>query len=89
MHYVYVLQSKIDKNFYIGCTHNLRNRLKLRNEGKVTSTAKRKPFSIIFYEAFMNQKDAFSREKFLKTGWGKNQLHRLLSNFLLDKKLGG
>lgn len=89
MYYVYVLHSKIDNNLYVGCTYNLKNRLKLHNEGRVASTAKRKPLSIIFYEAFMNQKDAFLREKFLKTGWGRNQLHRLLSDFLQDKKLGG
>ncbi len=83
MHYVYVLQSKKDKKWYTGYTDDLRKRFKEHNENKVYSTKSRGPFIIIYYEACLNQQDATSREKYLKTGMGKrylkNRLKRLLS----------
>lgn len=82
MYYVYVLKSVVDKNLYIGCTKDLKKRIKLHNAGKVYATNKRKPMRIIYYEAFLNQEDAFKRERWLKTGWGRNQLKKILQNFL-------
>ncbi len=82
MQYVYVLQSKEDNDFYIGCTRNLKDRLRLHNAKKVASTKKRVPFVLIYYEAYIDSKDAYQREMFLKTGWGRNHLRKTLSNFL-------
>ena len=82
MQYVYVLQSGKDGNLYIGCTHDLRERVKLHNAGKVPSTSKRIPLKLIFYEAYLDQRDAFDRERYLKTRWGRNHLHKVLRNFL-------
>ena len=59
----------------------------MHNKGYIHSTSGRRPFSLVYYEAFTNQKDAFAREKWLKTGWGRNQIQKLLSNYL--KSLGG
>lgn len=63
----------------------------LHNLGKVISTKSRIPFEIIFYEAYKNKKDAFDREQFLKTGWGRNYIKRVLKNYFGEefKKLGG
>ncbi|MFZ4499977.1 MAG: GIY-YIG nuclease family protein [Minisyncoccia bacterium] len=82
MQYVYVLQSKKDKGFYTGCTENLKGRLSSHNAGKVESTRDRKPLSLVYYEAFINKADAFQRERWLKTGWGRNQIMKLLQNYL-------
>jgi putative endonuclease len=87
MQYVYILKSKKDNNLYVGCTKDMKNRIKLHNSGQVESTKQRMPLELIHYEAFLNNKDAFAREKWLKTGWGKNQLNKLLSNY--QKSLGG
>ena len=87
MFYVYVLQSAKDGDFYIGCTNDLKTRFDKHSKGKVAATYKRRPFKLIFYEAFTNKHDAFAREKWLKTGWGHNQLHKILSNYI--KNLGG
>lgn len=38
MQYVYVLQSKKDKDLYIGCTTDLKKRFALHNAKKITST---------------------------------------------------
>lgn len=81
MYYVYILQSKRDRKLYIGCTNNLRKRLEMHNSGKVFSTQYRRPFDLIYYEAYKNQDDAFKREKFFKTGWGRNYIKRILKNY--------
>jgi putative endonuclease len=81
MQYVYVLQSKKDKDLYIGCTKNLKERLILHNAKKVASTKRRAPFFLIYYEAYIDAKDAYNRERYLKTQWGRTYLHKTLSNF--------
>jgi len=88
MYYVYVLESIKDKYFYIGCTNNLKNRFQLHNSGKVYATKFRRPFKLIYCEIYLNKNDAFAREKFLKTGWGRNYLKRVLKNYFEAKKLG-
>lgn len=88
-HYVYVLKSKSDRANYVGCTNNLKIRLKLHNSGEVFSTKKRLPLELIYCEIYLNQQDAYKREKFLKSGWGKNYIKKVLKNYFLSKKLGG
>ena len=66
MFYVYILKSKKDGNHYIGSTNNLRRRFKEHNEGKVYATKFRKPFELVYYEAYQNDKDARHRESNLK-----------------------
>lgn len=90
MHYAYILLSKVDNNFYVGLTNDLRKRVGLHNEGKVYATKNRTPFILIYYEAHHSRYDAARREKFLKTGWGKNWIRRTLNEYLTNlKKLGG
>jgi len=71
MFYTYVLQSKKDHKWYTGTTNDLRKRFKEHNTGLSTSTENRGPFILMYCEACLSQKDAFSREKYLKTGMGK------------------
>jgi len=82
MHYVYVLHSLKDNQFYIGCKKDLQRRVREHNNGRVESTKLRKPLELIFYEAFTNQSDAFAREKWFKTGWGRTHMSKMLSNTL-------
>ena len=88
-YFVYVLESYKDGTKYVGCTKNLKNRLKQHNSGRGFSTRNKIPFKIIYTEIYLNQKDAYAREKFFKTGWGNNFLKRILKNYLESKKLGG
>jgi len=81
MQYVYVLRSKQDKDLYIGCTKDLKTRFKLHNAKKVAATKKRTPFDLIYYEAYIDSKDAYQREIYLKTQYGHNHLKKALSNF--------
>lgn len=66
MFYVYVLKSKKDENMYIGSTNDLKERLVMHNAGKIYSTRLRKPFDLIYYEAYKAEKDARRREHNLK-----------------------
>ena len=86
MHYVYILQSIKDGKLYIGCTNNLKARFKLHNQGKIESTKNRTPFKLIHYEAFLDKHDAFAREQWLKTGWGRKQIKEMLKNYLASDK---
>ena len=74
MVYVYVLLSTTDQHLYTGCTRDLRRRIELHNAGKIESTAGRRPFTLIYYEACIREKDAFKREKYLKTTYGKRYI---------------
>ena len=88
-HYVYILESKVDGNHYVGCTIDIRKRLGEHNSGKNFSTTLRKPLIFIYCEVFLDQTDAYNREKFLKTGWGKRFLAEVLQNYNRSKKFGG
>ena len=83
MFYVYILESLKDKKLYVGYTNNLRRRFEKHNSGKIDVTKYRRPFKIIYYEAYLNQQDATSREKYFKTGWGRTYLKRILENYWL------
>ncbi|RJQ25226.1 GIY-YIG nuclease family protein [Candidatus Parcubacteria bacterium] len=76
--YVYILHSYKDKGLYIGFTNNLKRRLTEHANGKVTATHLRTPVKLIHYEYFINEADAKAREKFLKSGYGRQQLKAFL-----------
>jgi putative endonuclease len=66
MNYVYVLKSLKDGNAYIGSTTNLRRRFAEHEKGLVISTKSRRPFELVYYEAYKDEKDARLREASLK-----------------------
>lgn len=82
MFYTYILQSKKDGKMYTGYTSDLRKRFKQHNSNTEISTKGRGPFKIIYYEACMNEYDARSREKYLKSGKGKRYIKSRLKHFL-------
>ena len=85
MFFVYILQSEKDKSLYIGYSSNLKKRYKEHNQGFSTATKYKRPYKLIYYEAFVKQKDAKDREKYLKSGWGWRSIKKLLRCYL-DKK---
>ncbi len=74
MNYVYVLKSKKDKKRYIGLTNDIDKRLQEHNSGRVVATRFRTPFELIYFEKYENRSEAAVREKFLKTGKGREFL---------------
>ncbi len=85
MYYVYVLRSVRDKKLYSGYTADLKQRFNYHNQGKVDATKNRKPYTLIYYEAYLHQQDATTREKFFKTQWGRNYIKRVLKNYWQEK----
>ena len=82
MFYTYVLQSRKNGRWYTGFTSDLRKRFNEHNQNLVFSTKRRGPYSLIYYEVCINEQDARSREKYLKTGMGKRFLKNRLKRFL-------
>lgn len=82
MFYTYVLQSLKDESLYIGCTSDLEKRLKEHNNGYVLATKHSRPYKLIYYEAFLDKNDAKDREVYLKSGWGRRSINKLLKNYL-------
>ena len=76
MYFVYVIKSKKDRKRYTGITDNLTRRINQHNRGsKATpSTKNRGPFDLIYYEEVENSRVAREREKYLKSGIGREFL---------------
>lgn len=66
MYYVYLIESKMTNERYIGSTNDLKNRIKEHNAGQVFSTKLSRPWKIVYYEAYLTEKLARLREKRLK-----------------------
>ncbi|MBT4856861.1 GIY-YIG nuclease family protein [Candidatus Uhrbacteria bacterium] len=67
MWYFYVLQSQKEPDyFYKGSTGNLENRLIKHNAGDVISTKPRRPWKLVYYEAYISEKTARLRERSVK-----------------------
>ena len=82
MPYVYVLYSLRDGMKYTGLCFSLKRRLAEHKEGRVRSTAHRRPLILIYYEWCRSWQDARERELYLKTSGGKRYLNNRLKHTL-------
>ncbi|OGC54512.1 hypothetical protein A2797_00675 [candidate division WWE3 bacterium RIFCSPHIGHO2_01_FULL_48_15] len=82
MHYVYLLLSQKDGNFYTGVTSDLHRRVQEHNDGKNLSTKSRVPLDLVYYEAYKLKADAEARERYLKTSMGKRVIKKQLAHYL-------
>lgn len=81
MFYTYVLINK-NNRLYTGFTYDLRKRFKEHNDKQSTYTKYLGPYELIYYEACLDEGDAYKREKHLKSGIGKRFLKSRLKRFL-------
>jgi putative endonuclease len=81
--YVYVLRSLKDHQFYIGSTNNLRRRLQQHQRGENISTAKRRPFELLYFEGHRSLEDTIRREHYFKTTKGKVTLRYMMKHTLI------
>ena len=72
--FTYVLRSDKDGGLYIGMAMNVEERVKQHNRGYNASTRLRAPFTLIYSEAYESSSKAREREKFLKSGKGREFL---------------
>ena len=70
-YFVYVLKSEQHYRFYVGMTENIDRRFKEHNSGKTKSTKGYRPWIFFFSEEFDTRIEARQREKYLKSGTGK------------------
>ncbi len=80
MFYTYLLLLSNNK-IYTGYTEDLENRFRDHVSGKVKSTKNHRPLRLIFYEAFLNKKDAKRREGYFKTTKGKKMIKIILKEY--------
>ena len=90
-YYVYILQSLKNNSLYIGYTSDLKKRFTEHNSGLSQATKPFVPYKLIFYEAFLDRTDAKNRETYLKSGYGRKSIEKLLKRYLnkndCDKKV--
>jgi putative endonuclease len=78
MYKVYVIQSEVDGRLYKGITDSLDRRLKEHNKGKTKSTKGFIPWKLVYFEEMPNRKEAREREKYFKSGSGREFLKKIL-----------
>ena len=77
MFYVYAIRSLIRNYIYVGHTNDLKRRLSEHNNGENRSTKAYKPFVLLYSEQVPDRNMARIREKYLKSGIGKEFLRSL------------
>jgi putative endonuclease len=72
MKYVYLLQSlSVPTQRYVGVTTNLEERLQAHNAGASLHTSKYRPWKVVMYLCFEDDRRAVEFERYLKTGSGQ------------------
>ena len=75
MFYTYVLLCD-NGSYYKGFTNNLDCRYQQHLDGKgAKHTAKHKPIKIAYYETFNTEQEAVAREKYFKSGSGREWIN--------------
>ena len=77
MFYVYALSSQSRNYIYVGISGDPDRRLDEHNRGKEKTTRPYRPFERILLEKFLTRPEARKREKYLKSGTGKEYLKSL------------
>jgi putative endonuclease len=74
----YVLRSQTTRRLYTGSTSDLGRRLGQHNSDLSVSTKHRGPWELVHQESFATLGEAVRRERYLKTGKGREELQRIL-----------
>ena len=69
MHHVYILRCA-DGTYYTGCTQDMNDRLSRHQNGDISYTKSRLPFTKVFHCSFPDKYKAYGFEKYLKSGSG-------------------
>ncbi|SHF74908.1 GIY-YIG nuclease family protein [Flavobacterium defluvii] len=77
---VYILYSEKFNKTYTGFTSNLIERFKSHNFLETKGyTLKFRPWEVVYVEFFKSKSEAMKREKYLKTGVGREFIKNLIS----------
>jgi putative endonuclease len=75
--FVYVIKSEKDGRLYKGMSEDVGLRLITHNNGKVSATKAFRPWRLVYSEMCRDSTHAREREKFLKSGIGRQFLKTL------------
>jgi putative endonuclease len=79
MFFVYVLGSKSTGKHYIGQTDNIERRFSEHEQGLAGYTRGRGPWELLIVEEYSTRSEAMVRERFLKSGQGREWLKEKLN----------
>lgn len=79
MYCVYVLRSVKNQRLYTGFTSDLERRLTEHNSGHTKSIRYSGPYEVVYVEKGFSHLEAVRRERFLKSGQGREELKKILS----------
>ena len=71
LYYVYVLYSEKVNKYYVGQTNNVEVRIEQHNTRNERYTSNKGPWKLIYKEEVECRAEAMKREKFWKTGKGR------------------
>jgi putative endonuclease len=75
--YCYVLRSERTGRRYVGACKDLADLLYRHNSGQSPATKSGVPWRVIHTEGFTTRTEALARERYYKTGHGRDELDRL------------
>ena len=79
---VYVLKSLSSEKHYVGYTSNLITRFQSHNSlGKKGFTTRYRPWEVIHVEVYTTKRQAMNREKYLKSGHGREWMKKNIDNY--------
>ena len=79
MFHVYVLISEKNDRMYVGSTEDVNRRLVRHNAGHSKSTRHGVPWKLVHFESFETRSEAIWKEKYYKTGKGREELKEILA----------
>ena len=81
MYFVYILYSVSSAKTYVGFTNNVERRLQEHNFTESSGfTLRYRPWVLIRTEGYATKQEAMVREKFLKTGRGRDEIKNYVSD---------
>ena len=79
MYFVYVLRNLTSGRRYTGHTADVTQRVSQHNRGITKSTKNRGQWELLYQEEYVSRSEAMKREKFFKSGIGREELKRILN----------
>ena len=75
---VYIIQSGKTRKYYVGYTSDIEHRLEYHNRGKNKSTKSGIPWRLVGKEYFRTKKEAWLRERLIKSYKGGGAFKKLI-----------
>jgi len=79
-YYSYVLRSLKNGILYKGSTQDLEKRIATHNKGLVQYSSRHIPWELVLFEEFKTRSEALHREKWYKTGVGREWIKNHITN---------